>query len=172
MRVLLMLCAALLAGCVGKPENVTPVDNFDSARYLGKWYEIARMDHSFERGLTSVTAEYSMRDDGGIRVVNRGYDPAKKEWKDAEGKARFVGPPNVGYLKVSFFGPFYGSYVVYDLDRENYSYSLISGPNKDYMWLLSRTPTMDAETKKRLLSKAQALGFDTSKLIHVTHEAR
>jgi apolipoprotein D and lipocalin family protein len=162
----------LLAGCLGKPENVAPVDHFDSARYLGKWYEIARMDHSFERGLANVTAEYSMRSDGGIRVLNRGYDPVKKEWKDAEGKAKFVGSPTVGYLKVSFFGPFYGSYVVYELDREKYSYSLVSGPNKDYMWLLSRTPTMDPETKKRLLDKAQALGFDTSKLIHVTHEAR
>ena len=172
MRMLLTLCAVLLAGCVGKPDNVKPVDKFDSARYLGKWYEIARMDHSFERGLTNVTAEYSMRDDGGIKVVNRGYNPAKKEGKDAEGKAKFVGAPTVGYLKVSFFGPFYGSYVVFDLDRENYSYSLVSGPDKDYMWLLSRTPTMDAATKKRLLDKAQALGFDTSKLIHVTHEAR
>lgn len=172
MRVLLVLCAVLLAGCSGKPENITPVQDFDSARYLGKWYEIARMDHSFERGLTDVTAEYSMREDGNIRVLNRGYDPAKKEWRDAEGKAKFVESPNVGYLKVSFFGPFYGSYVVYDLDRENYSYSLISGPNKDYMWLLSRTPTMDPAMKKRMLDKAQALGFDASKLIHVTHAAR
>ena len=172
MRMLLMLCAVMLAGCVGKPDNVTPVDNFDSARYLGKWYEIARMDHSFERGLVNVTAEYSMREDGTIKVLNRGYDAAKKEWKDAEGKAKFIESPNVGYLKVSFFGPFYGSYVVYELDRENYSYSLVSGPDKDYMWLLSRTPMMDPATKKRLLDKAQALGFDTSKLIHVTHEAR
>ena len=172
MRVLQILCAMLLASCAGKPDNITPVQDFASARYLGKWYEIARMDHSFERGLTNVTAEYSMNADGTIKVQNRGYNPEKKEWKDAEGKAKFVESPNVGYLKVSFFGPFYGSYVIYDLDRENYSYSLISGPDKDYMWLLSRTPTMDAATKKRLLDKAQALGFDTSKLIHVKHEAR
>lgn len=171
MRIVLLLCAVLLAGCVGKPDNVTPVDDFDSARYLGKWYEIARMDHSFERGLTQVTAEYSMRDDGGIRVLNRGYSAEKKEWKQAEGKAYFVETPQQGYLKVSFFGPFYGAYIVYELDRENYSYALVSGPNKDYMWLLSRTPSMDAATKKRLLDKAQALGFETSKLIHVTHAA-
>lgn len=172
MRALLILCAILLSGCAGKPDNVTPVQDFDSARYLGKWYEIARMDHSFERGLTNVTAHYSMNADGTIKVLNRGYNPEKKEWKDAEGKARFVESPNIGYLKVSFFGPFYGSYVIYDLDRENYSYSLISGPDMDYMWLLSRKPTMDAATKKRLLDKAQALGFDTSKLIYVTHAAR
>jgi apolipoprotein D and lipocalin family protein len=168
---LFLLCAALLAGCAGKPDNVTPVQNFDSARYLGKWYEIARMDHSFERGLNNVTADYSMNADGTIKVLNRGYNPEKKEWKDAEGKAKFVESPNVGYLKVSFFGPFYGSYVIFDLDQQNYNYSLISGPNKDYMWLLSRTPTMDPSTKKRLLDKAQALGFDTSKLIQVAHEA-
>lgn len=171
MRTLFLLCAALLAGCAGKPDNVTPVQNFDSARYLGKWYEIARMDHSFERGLNNVTADYSMNTDGTIKVLNRGYNPEKKEWKDAEGKAKFVESPNVGYLKVSFFGPFYGSYVVFDLDQQNYSYSMISGPDKDYMWLLSRTPTMDPATKKRLLEKAQALGFDTSKLIHVSHAA-
>ncbi|HEY0489982.1 MAG TPA: lipocalin family protein [Telluria sp.] len=171
MRILFLLCAALLAGCAGKPDNVTPVQDFDSARYLGKWYEIARMDHSFERGLNNVTADYSMNADGTIKVLNRGYNPEKKEWKDAEGKAKFVESPNVGYLKVSFFGPFYGSYVVFDLDQQNYSYSMISGPDKDYMWLLSRTPTMDPATKKRLLDKAQALGFDTSKLIHVSHAA-
>ena len=171
MRIVLLLCAVLLAGCVGKPDNVTPVDNFDSARYLGKWYEIARMDHSFERGLSQVTAEYSMRGDGGIRVLNRGYNAKKKEWEQAEGKAYFVESPQQGYLKVSFFGPFYGAYIVYELDRENYSYALVSGPNKDYMWLLSRTPSMDAATKKRLLDKAQALGFDTSKLIQVPQEA-
>ena len=171
MRMLFLLCAALLAGCAGKPDNVTPVQNFDSARYLGKWYEIARMDHSFERGLNNVTADYSMIAVGTIKVFNRGYNPEKKEWKDAEGKAKFVESPNVGYLKVSFFGPFYGSYVIYDLDQRNYSYSLVSGPNKDYMWLLSRTPAMDPATKKRLLDKAQALGFDTSKLIHVAHQA-
>ena len=172
MRAFLVLCAVLLAGCAGKPDNITPVQNFDSARYLGKWYEIARMDHSFERGLTNVTAEYSMNPDGTIKVLNRGYNPEKKEWKDAEGTAKFVEGPNVGYLKVSFFGPFYGSYVVFELDQQNYSYSLVSGPDKDYMWLLSRTPTMDPATKKRLLDKAQALGFDTSKLIQVSHEAR
>lgn len=167
MKVVMALAALLLAGCVGKPDNVVPVDKFDSTRYLGKWYEIARLDHSFERGLTHVTAEYSPREDGGIKVVNRGYNAAKSEWKVAEGKAYFVETPDVGYLKVSFFGPFYGSYIVFDLDQQNYSYSMISGPDKSYLWLLSRTPTMDEATKKRLVDQAQALGFDTSKLIYV-----
>ena len=95
------------------PERVTPVESFELNRYLGKWYEIARLDHSFERGLERVTAEYSLRDDGGISVVNRGYSIEDDEWKVAEGKAYFVNDKNLGYLKVSFFGPFYGSYVVF-----------------------------------------------------------
>lgn len=165
-----LVLAALLAGCsTGKPDNITPVDNFDANRYVGKWYEIARLDHSFERGLSNVTAEYSKREDGDIKVLNRGYNEDKQEWKDAEGKAKFVEGPAVGYLKVSFFGPFYGSYVVFDLDQQNYSYSMISGADKSYLWILSRTPTMDEATKKRLVDKAQALGFDTSKLIWVAH---
>lgn len=162
----LMLAALLLGGCTGKPDNVSPVAHFDSAKYLGKWYEIARLDHSFERGLSQVSAEYSLRPDGGLKVVNRGYKAAEARWKDAVGKAYFVEQPDVGYLKVSFFGPFYGSYIVFELDAD-YRYSLVSGPDKSYLWLLSRTPTMDAATTKRLVAKAQALGFDTSKLIYV-----
>ncbi len=162
--------AVLLAGCVKKPDNVVPVSNFDASRYVGKWYEIARLDHSFERGLNNVTAEYSKRDDGGIKVINRGYNTEKSEWKDAEGKAYFVEKPDVGYLKVSFFGPAYGAYIVFDLDQQNYSYSMISGPDTSYLWILSRTPTMDESTKKRLVDKAQSLGFDTSKLIYVQHD--
>ncbi|NHZ35910.1 lipocalin family protein [Massilia rubra] len=171
MKTLFVVMAFLLAGCVSKPQGIEPVANFDSAKYLGKWYEIARLDHSFERGLSRVTADYSMRDDGGIKVINRGYNAEKKEWKQSEGKAYFVEKPDVGYLKVSFFGPFYGSYIVFDLERDNYGYSMISGPDKSYFWLLSRTPTMDEATKKRLVGQAQALGFDTSKLIYVDQSA-
>ena len=160
----------LLSGCVGIPEDVTPVENFHLENYLGKWYEIARLDHSFERGLTRVTAEYSMLDDGGVRVVNRGYSPENDSWKEAEGKAYFVNEPDIGYLKVSFFGPFYGAYVVFELDHEDYQYSLVSGPDKSYLWILARTPEMEKSTKDRLVAKAAALGFDTDKLIHVDHQ--
>ena len=166
MRLACLLAAAVLAGCVSKPEGITPVTGFDSVRYQGKWYEIARFDHRFERGLSNVTADYSPRPDGGIKVINRGYNTAKGEWKDAEGKAYFVETPDIGYLKVSFFGPIYGSYIVFDLDPQ-YTHSMISGPDKSYLWILSRTPTMDEATKKRLVDKAQALGYDTSKLIWV-----
>ena len=160
----------LLAGCVNVPENITPVDNFNVERYLGKWYEIARLDHSFERGLTSVSAEYSLRSDGGLRVVNRGYSQKENKWKEIAGKGYFVNRKDQGFLKVSFFGPFYGSYVVFDLDRENYSYALVCGPDKSFLWLLARSPKIDAELKKRLVDKAAYWGFDTDTLIYVRHD--
>jgi apolipoprotein D and lipocalin family protein len=164
---LLTVMAMVFSGCVGIPENVTPVANFKLDRYLGKWYEIARFDHSFERGLSHTSAEYSLREDGGVRVLNRGYRQDKKEWKDAEGKAYFVDATDVGYLKVSFFGPFYGSYIVCELDHVNYQYALVCGPDTSYLWILARTPQLPEETKQRLVAKAAALGFDTTKLIYV-----
>lgn len=160
----------LASGCVKTPENVIAVNKFEVSRYLGTWYEIARLDHSFERGLNNVTAQYSLRTDGALKVVNRGYDSANASWKDAEGKAYFVEKPDVAFLKVSFFGPFYASYIVFDLDREHYTHAMISGPDTSYLWIFSRTPYMDEATKKRLVNKAQALGFDTSKLIYVAHD--
>lgn len=170
MKKLSLWLALLFTGCVSMPEQVKPVDNFKVQNYLGKWYEIARLDHSFERGLTSVTAEYALREDGGLRVTNRGYSAKEHRWKEAVGKAYFVDEPVKGYLKVSFFGPFYGSYVIFDLDHENYQYSLVCGPNSSYLWILSRTPVMEAALKNRLIAKAAALGFDTGSLIHVTHD--
>jgi len=170
MKLLLALFFILLAGCVGIPENVEPVNNFKLERYLGEWHEIARLDHSFERGLSRVTANYSMRSDGGVRVINRGYSEESNSWKEAEGKAYFVDTEDLGYLKVSFFGPFYGAYIVFELDHDNYQYSLVSGPNKSYLWILSRSPKMNEDKKSFLIKKATELGFDTNKLIFVEHE--
>ncbi len=158
-----------LTACVGIPENVKPVDNFRLEKYLGKWYEIARLDHSFERGLTRVTADYSLQDNGGVRVFNRGYSLKENTWKEAKGMAYFVKGSDQGYLKVSFFGPFYGSYIVFELDRENYQYALVCGPNKSYLWILARTPEMRNDIKDMLIAKATKLGFDTSKLVFVDH---
>jgi apolipoprotein D and lipocalin family protein len=161
----------LLTGCVNIPAGIVPVEPFDLARYLGRWYEIARLDHSFERGLSDVTADYSLRDDGTVRVINRGYDEANELWKEAEGKARFVREPTQGFLKVSFFGPFYGSYIIFELDQEDYSYALISGPNTSFLWILARQPTLTDDIKQRLIATAQEKGFDVSELIYVEQTA-
>lgn len=169
-RTVAALLFLMLGGCVRIPAGVAPIENFQLQRYLGKWYEIARLDHSFERGLTRVTADYSLREDGGVKVVNRGFSVKDGRWKEAVGKAYFVGAPDRGYLKVSFFGPFYGSYVVFGLDRENYGYSLVCGPDTSYLWILSRTPTMNREVYDRLTAQAAAAGFDTGRLIRVDQD--
>ena len=169
-KILLGAMATLLSGCLGMPESVKPVQGFELDRYLGKWYEVARLDHSFERGMDQVTAEYSLRDDGGVRVLNRGYSVEKNKWSEAEGKAFFVGESDEGYLKVSFFGPFYGSYVVFDMDQENYQYAFISGPDTSYLWFLSRTPTVDPKLLARFVEQARSLGFDTDQLIYVNQK--
>ena len=169
-KILIIITILFLNGCLGMPQSVTPVDGFELNRYLGKWYEIARLDHSFERGLVEVTAEYSLRDDGGVSVLNKGFSKTDNEWQEAEGKAYFVNSPDEGYLKVSFFGPFYGSYVIFDLDKVNYQYAFISGPNLSYLWLLSRTPNVEPRILERFITKSQALGFDTKELILVEHK--
>jgi apolipoprotein D and lipocalin family protein len=170
MKHLLLLFTIWLTGCVWIPDDVKPVENFELEKYLGKWYEIARLDHSFERGLSRVTSDYSMRSDGGVKVVNRGYSAEKGSWRVAEGKAYFVKEPDLGYLKVSFFGPFYGAYVVLELDQEGYQYSLVSGPDKNYLWILARSPAIKENIKNMLIAKAKALGFETNRLIYVKHE--
>ena len=155
---------------MGMPESVTPVKDFELDRYLGKWYEIARLDHSFESGLERVTAEYSLREGGGVVVKNRGFSRKKNKWSEAEGKAFFVGKSSEGYLKVSFFGPFYGSYVVFELDKENYQYAFVCGPNTSYLWLLSRRPAVTEDLLARFIKQAQKRGFETEKLIYVIQE--
>ena len=169
-RALTILACLTLSGCLGMPEKVQPVSNFQLNKYLGQWYEIARLDHSFERGLENVTAEYSMREDGGVSVVNRGFSTEDNEWSEATGKAYFVNSSEEGYLKVSFFGPFYGSYVVFELDKENYQYAFVSGPDLSYLWLLSRTPKVSESIIAEFIEKSQSLGFDTSDLILVKQD--
>ena len=166
---LLAAVAIFLTACTGAPEGVEPVSGFELNRYLGTWYEIARLDHRFERGLSNVTATYSLRDDGGVRVINRGYDAEDGEWSEAEGKAYFVGDEDTGQLKVSFFGPFYGGYNIIELDKEGYRYSMVAGPDRSYLWILSREPDLDDAVLERLLAKAGELGFPLGELIMVEH---
>ncbi|WP_370691477.1 lipocalin family protein [Methylicorpusculum sp.] len=164
------LLSLLISGCVGVPEGISVVDDFNVQRYLGKWYEIARLDHRFERGLTHISAEYSLREDGGLKVINSGYNTEKGRRDKAEGRAYFTGSPQQGSLKVSFFGPFYGGYNIIDLDKENYSYAMIAGPDRDYLWILARQPELDKTIVDRLVAKAKSLGFTTDQLIYVEHQ--
>lgn len=157
----------LLNSCsVGIPKGAEPVTNFNTDRYLGKWYEIARFDFRFEKNLNQVTANYSKKDNGTIKVDNRGFDYKKGEWKESIGEAKFVGDPSVAALKVSFFKPIWASYNVIDID-EDYKYALVVGNNKDYMWILSREKSIPEVYKQRFLAKAKSLGFDLERLVWV-----
>jgi apolipoprotein D and lipocalin family protein len=166
-----LLAGALLAsGCaVRVPDNVRPVTSFDVKRYAGTWYELARIDHRFEKGLVNTTAQYSLNPDGTVKVVNRGFNPAKNEWKEATGTARFLGDPGTAALKVSFFGPFYGGYNVVHLS-DDYQTALVIGNTRDYFWLLSRQKTMPEAQKQALLAQAARIGVDLNTVIHVPQQ--
>lgn len=165
----LLVSATILVGCTGVPSGLKPVSEFEAQRYLGKWYEIARLDHAFERNLSNVSATYTRKENGDIRVLNRGYNTKSGEWKEIEGKARFRQDDTVGSLKVSFFGPFYGGYHVIVLDRQNYGYAMVAGPSRSYLWILSREKTMDESIYADLVARAKEWGFDTAQLIRVPH---
>jgi len=156
----------LMISCVTKPPGMEPVGDFEVERYLGLWYEIARLDHSFERGMDKVTAAYAIRQDGGISVTNRGYDRDKGKWREAIGKAYFVEDDRTGFLKVSFFGPFYGAYVIFELDPE-YGYAFVSGPDLSYLWLLSRKPLISDGVKQKFRQTITKHGYDADELIWV-----
>lgn len=160
----------LLAGCTGAPEGTRPVTDFQVEHYMGQWYEIARLDHDFERGIECVTAEYSRREDGDIRIIHRGYDPNEQRWEAAEGQASFVGKPEIGQLKVSFFGSFYAGYNVLELGPD-YQHALVAGPDRDHLWILSRQPGLDDVTYAALVSRARELDFPVDDLIQVPHDA-
>lgn len=168
-----LLCVPfLLVACsLGPPPGVTPVNDFQLSRYLGTWYEIARLDHSFERGMSDVSARYSLNADGSVRVLNRGFDTAKDNWREAEGRALFIGSDRVGSLKVSFFGPFYGGYHVAALDPD-YRWSLVIGPDPSYAWILARDKNLDADARENILKLARQAGVDVSALIWVSHARR
>jgi apolipoprotein D and lipocalin family protein len=168
--IFIVLQLIILAGCTNMPNKIQAVKDFDVNRYHGKWYEITRLDHTFERGLSNVSATYTLRKDGGIDVLNRGFDKKKGIWKQAKGRAYFVKEKNVGRLKVTFFWPFYGGYNVIALDHENYSYALVCGPGKSYLWILAREKTLSRSLIDELVKTAQNLGFSVDKLIFVEHD--
>ena len=156
--------AVNLVSCVSIPKGARAISPFRKDRYLGKWYEIARMDFKFEKNLDHVTATYSLNPDGTIRVDNRGYNYLKKEWKESIGKAKFVNGPDTARLKVSFFGPFYAGYNVIALDPD-YKYAMIAGNNLDHLWLLSREKDIPVGILTAFLKQAKTLGYDVSKLV-------
>lgn len=169
--ILALVSALLLVACsTAPPEGLRPVTSFDINRYLGQWYEIARLDHSFERGMSDVNATYRLQDDGSVKVINRGYDTQRQAWREAIGRAMFIGDSGTGSLKVSFFGPFYGGYHVIALDQQNYRWSLVAGPDRDYLWILAREKTLPADIRAQLVSQARELGFATDKLIWVDQQ--
>jgi len=165
MRTLIAIPLVLaLVGCARSTSALKPVEGFELDRYSGRWYEIARFPHRFERGLIAVTAEYTVQKDGSVRVENRGYNPARKSWKTASGRAHFKGDRSTGLLRVSFFWPFYGDYKIIRLDKTGYAYAVVTGSTYDYFWILSRTPTLDEKTLAELMTFAKVSGFDTSKI--------
>ncbi len=159
--------ATIVAGCIGVPRSVKPVEGFAADRYLGKWYEIARLNHRFEKDLEAVTAEYSLLSEGKIRVINRGYSKEKGNWKEIAGHAKSVSDVSVGHLKVSFFGPFYASYIIFGLDHRNYQYAFVSGYNTNYLWLLSREPKVSDFVRGEFIEAARMAGFSVKDLIWV-----
>ena len=171
----LLILSLFLATACSKPmppaAQQAVVQSVDANQYLGTWYEIARLDNRFEKGLEQVTANYSLNEDGSIKVVNRGYHTEKKEWSEVTGKALFVDPPNAdgtktGRLKVSFFGLFYGDYNVIEIVKPYYNYVLVSG-GEAFLWILSRTPQLTYPIKQELIARAKNLGYPTETLLFV-----
>ena len=161
---LLSICTAAIAQ---KTVDNSTITSFNLDRYLGKWYEIARYDHSFERDLVGCTAEYTLRDDGKIKVLNSGYlKTLNGPYKESIGKAKARKNGKPGQLEVSFFGPFYSDYDILEL-APDYSYSVVGSSNPKYLWILSRTPQLPPKVKNNILSKLGQRGYDTNKLLWV-----
>ncbi len=150
------------------PKGIIPLKPFDVKKYVGKWYEVARMNYRFENNLKNVTADYSLNEDWSVKVVNRGYNTKKNKYEEVSGKAIFAKSNDEGALKVSFFGPFYTGYNVIALDKD-YKYALVVGRNRDYLWLLSRSRIMPDNIKQKYLQVAKGLKFDISKLTWTEH---
>jgi len=160
------IAAGAVAGCVSGPKvDNTPVAALDLNRYLGEWYEIARFDHSFERGVEKAKANYTLNEDGTIKVVNSGVKDGKP--KTAIGKGKRTETPAL--LRVSFFGPFYADYRVMMIDKD-YTYALVGSGNADYLWILSRTPSLDDDAKGAILDEIHRRGYDAAKLIWIKHD--
>ncbi|MGI6074590.1 MAG: lipocalin family protein [Fermentimonas sp.] len=150
------------------PKNVEPIKDFDIDRYLGKWYEIARLDVYWERYMDNTTTEYCLNDDGTIDVKNMGYNFKKGKWQVADGSARIAGDKNIGVLEVKFFGPFYSGYNVIAIEGD-YEHALVIGRSTKYCWILSREASITESVRTKLVSKAMECGVDVDKLLWIPH---
>jgi len=167
-----MVSSVLLAGLGidARKQELEVVASVDLSRYVGRWYEIARLPNRFQKKCAdSVTADYTLRSDGNIQVVNR-CRKASGEFTTAKGKAKVVDKTTKAKLKVTFFWPFYGKYWILDLGP-NYEYAVVGEPGRDYLWILSRNPQIDETLYQQLLAKMQARGFDTTRMIKTTDPA-
>ncbi|MBO4632883.1 MAG: lipocalin family protein [Lentisphaeria bacterium] len=159
-----LISGILLSGCSHSTADLAPVQDFEVGKYLGRWYEIVRLPHYFERGLDEVTAEYSLNPDGTVKVINRGQRNGEKT--QIIGKAKLKYPekrPLTGELRVSFFGPFYSDYRIIEL-AQDYSYAVVTGANRNFLWILSRQPVMPQAQLQEILSRLKEQGFATEKL--------
>jgi len=171
LRLFAILLLLPLTACLGAPKGVTPITDFDAARYMGEWFAIMRIENRFERGLTNVSPTYHLRDDGYVAVLNKGFDREKCRWRSIEGHAYFQGPPNNASLSVRFFWPFAGGYHVIALDREDYAWAMVAGPTRGYLWILARQPRLDQATLDALMQMAARLDFPVDELVTVDHAA-
>lgn len=164
----ILIALAFMFGCKTKKglETVSPVD---LDKYKGTWYEIARFDHSFERNLSCVSATYTIRKDGKIDVLNKGYNSKKDKWSEANGIAKVPNANIPGEIKVSFFRPFYGDYFIMKLD-EDYNHVLVGSPTREYLWVLSRSKKMNDEVYADYIAFAEKKGFDVSKLLKINQD--
>lgn len=164
----MVLLTFLLTGCNSKATPVVnPIQNFDAERYMGTWYEILRLPHSFEKNLVKVTAEYRLNEDGTVEVTNRGFNSDKRRWKTAIGLAKPIESLRASF-DVTFFWPFSGGYYIAELGQ-NYEYAVVVSDNHDYFWLLSRTPKLSQGLVDEITARAYDWGFDIDALIHVAH---
>ena len=170
------LSALILAGCASIPEGPAPLQTVapvDVQRYLGRWYEIARFQHRFEKSIVGATAEYSLLEGGRIRVVNSGF---KKELDGRYTEVRAVAwvpdASRPGALKVRFFGLFTSDYLIFGLDQEDYSWALVGADSRDFLWFLARTPEIGDELFERMKEIARSQGYDLSGLYKVPQKAR
>ena len=168
--ILIISSVLFILGCSDKVQNLKTVKSIDINKYLGKWYEIARYQHSFEKDCKNVTATYTLKEDGTIKVVNQCTNMKNNKTKKAIGSAYNIDETN-SKLKVSFFWPFYGNYWILDIDK-NYSYSIIGEPSRTYFWILSREKHLDENIKQDILNKLSSYGYSEKLLIWTVQESK